>query len=100
MQIGLRRRYRLVPQPRLRMSSFLASALDSRRRFSPGGREDCPPREMDCLPELVCLEVLAPVVTDDGDEEVRPSRLRARLAAVKVGPYEMARADERSIWRE
>jgi hypothetical protein len=45
-------------------------------------------------------EVLAPVVPDDGDEEVGASGLRARFAAVKVGPDEMARADERSVWRE
>jgi hypothetical protein len=85
------------------------SAVNAERRHryggSPGrasvaGSDPRPKEKSIVLSELVCLEVLAPVVTDDGDEEVRPSRLRAQFAAVKVGPYEMARADERSIGGE
>jgi hypothetical protein len=66
-----------------------------RSRVTPLGLE-----KSNCLSERVCSKLLAPVVPDDGDEEVGSFRLGARFAAVKVGPDEMTGADERSIWRE
>ena len=46
------------------------------------------------------LEVLAAVVTDGRDEEVRRSRRRAGLPAVKIGTNEMTRADKGAVERE
>jgi hypothetical protein len=48
----------------------------------------------------VPLEVLAPVITDDGDEEVGASGLCAWLTLVEIGPDEMACPRERSVESE
>ena len=45
-------------------------------------------------------EVLAPVVADRGDEEVRASRLPARVPLVEIGADEVRRACRRSVGSE